>query len=399
MWSKKELENAIKAAEKPTMETVHSDGYGEGALMVRIIPGKRGKSATWIASLMRDGQQKRDAIGKYPAMQPAEALAVLRELVVESKKQARGDTSGGTVAELFVGYLDNLQTRDARSLLEVRRLLLTGSNAAVNALGSHKQASEVTPGDVALFLQNINDDGKRRSAAAMRTALNAAFNWAIGSRFDYRDKNGRDWGITENPVAVVKKDNNSSQARTRNLTASEILKVYSYSGKQAPGLDVLRLVILTGQRVLETLRIAAEDIDWEERIWNMPAEKTKGGFKAHAVPLCDRAVELLARLNHNAAGMGYLFPAARGDGHLSTDSVQKAARMIDTVEPFQPRDLRRTWKSRAGDAGIERDIRDRLQQHLITDTGTKFYDHYDYLPEKREAVRKWGEWLEKNVFL
>ena len=135
----------------------------------------------------------------------------------------------------------------------------------------------------------------------------------------------------------------------------------------------------------------------------MPAEKTKGGFKAHDVPLCDRAVELLRGLCDRRGGEGYLFPARRitkdGLPHLSTDSVQKVARSITSVAPFQPRDLRRTWKSRAGDAGIDRDIRDRLQQHLITDTGTKFYDHYDYLAEKREAVRKWGLWLDEKVFI
>lgn len=401
MLSKKEIENEVKAADKPRMLTVHTDGYGEGALMLRIIPGKRSKSTTWIGSLMREGRQKRETIGKYPALSPAEALAALRDLVVDSKKDTSGAAAGGSVQMLFSSYIANLESRDARSVPEVRRLLLTGGTAAAEALGRDREANEITPGDVSLFLMGINDEGKRRSAAAMRTALNAAFNWAINSKYDYRDSNARDWGIEKNPVSVVKKDNNSSQARDRNLTPAEMLSVYC-STTTDPGINVLRLVMLTGQRVLETLRIEVADVDLEAKVWNMPAAKTKGGFKDHAVPLCDRAVDLLTTLVA-AVGSGYLFPAKRikegGLPHLSTDSVQRTARKIDRVEPFQPRDLRRTWKSRAGDAGIERDIRDRLQQHLITDTGTKFYDHYDYMAEKREAVRKWGEWLESNVFI
>jgi len=406
MLSKKEIENEVKAADKPRMLTVHTDGYGEGALMLRIIPGKRRKSTTWIGSLMREGKQKRETVGKYPELSPAEALAALRELVVDSKKDTSGAAAGGSVALLFSSYIANLESRDARSVPEVRRLLLTGGTAAAEALGRDREASEITPGDVSLFLMGINDEGKRRSAAAMRTALNAAFNWAINSKYDYRDSNGRDWGIEKNPVSVVKKDNNSSQARDRNLTPDEMLKVYCTVDNPVasdPGLNVLRLVMLTGQRVLETLRIEVADIDFEEKVWNMPAAKTKGGFKDHAVPLCDRAVELLQGLADNVGGAGYLFPAKRikegGLPHLSTDSVQRSAKSITRVDPFQPRDLRRTWKSRAGDAGIERDIRDRLQQHLITDTGSKFYDHYDYMQEKREAVRKWGEWLESKVFI
>lgn len=402
MLSKKELENEIKATEKARVLTVHTDGYGEGALMMRIIPGKRRKSTRWIASLMRGGKQERETIGLYPDLSPAEALAALRELVVESKKASSGAAAGGSVMLLFTSYLKNLESRDARSVPEVRRLLVTGGNAAAEALGPDREASEVTPGDVALFLQSINDEGKRRSADAMRTAISAAFNWAINSKYDYRDPNARDWGLEKNPVSVVKKDRGATVARNRNLTAAEMLRVYCHVTDEA-GIDVLRLVMLTGQRVLETLRIECKDIDFEERIWRMPAEKTKGGFKAHDVPLCDRAVELLRGLCDRRGGEGYLFPARRitkdGLPHLSTDSVQKVARSITSVAPFQPRDLRRTWKSRAGDAGIDRDIRDRLQQHLITDTGTKFYDHYDYLAEKREAVRKWGLWLDEKVFI
>lgn len=401
MLSKKEIENEVKAADKPRMLTVHTDGYGEGALMLRILPGKRKKSTTWIGSLMRDGQQKRETIGKYPDLSPAEALAALRDLVVDSKKDSSGAAAGGSVSLLFSSYIANLESRDARSVPEVRRLLLTGGNAAATALGPDREAHEITPGDVSLFLMGINDEGKRRSAAAMRTVLNAAFNWAINSKYDYRDSNARDWGIEKNPVSVVKKDNNSSNARDRNLSPAEMCRVYCTVTRD-PGIDVLRLVMLTGQRVLETLRIEVADVDLEAKVWNMPAAKTKGGFKDHAVPLCDRAVDLLTTLVA-AVGSGYLFPAKRikdgGLPHLSTDSVQRAARKVTNVEPFQPRDLRRTWKSRAGDAGIERDIRDRLQQHLITDTGTKFYDHYDYMAEKREAVRKWGEWLDQNVFI
>lgn len=408
MLSKKEIENEIKATDKARVLTVNTDGYGEGALMMRIIPGKRAKSTRWIASYMREGRQVRETLGLYPAMSPAEALAALRALVVESKKAPEEAGRGGSVMALFMGYLANLESRDARSVPEVRRLLVTGGNAAAEALGPDREASEVTPGDVSLFLMGINDEGKRRSAATMRTAMNAAFNWAINSKYDYRDPNARDWGVEKNPVAPVKKDNNSSKARDRNLSVAELKNVWQYQSSD-PAISVLRLVILTGQRVLETLRIECSDIDFEEKVWNMPAAKTKGGFKDHAVPLCDQAVDLLLRLYHRVSGEGYLFPPKRRGAsltpeqeekalpHLSTDSVQRITRKIPGVEPFQPRDLRRTWKSRAGDAGIDREIRDRLQQHILTDTGTKFYDHYDYLNEKREAVRKWGVWLAENV--
>ena len=70
---------------------------------------------------------------------------------------------------------------------------------------------------------------------------------------------------------------------------------------------------------------------------------------------------------------------------------------MDGIKPFQPRDLRRTWKSRAGDAGIDRFTRDLIQQHAQTDTGSKHYDRYDYLPQMREAMNKWEIWLRNAI--
>lgn len=45
-------------------------------------------------------------------------------------------------------------------------------------------------------------------------------------------------------------------------------------------------------------------------------------------------------------------------------------------------------------AGIDRFIRDVIQQHTNQDTGSKSYDRADYLPQMREAMYKWEKWLD-----
>lgn len=77
------------------------------------------------------------------------------------------------------------------------------------------------------------------------------------------------------------------------------------------------------------------------------------------------------------------------DRWLARDDVALAA--------FQTRDLRRTWKSRTGEIGISRDMRDMIQQHDKGDTGSVHYDRADYLPQMREAMAKWEAWLSANV--
>jgi hypothetical protein len=58
------------------------------------------------------------------------------------------------------------------------------------------------------------------------------------------------------------------------------------------------------------------------------------------------------------------------------------------------RDLRRTWKTLAGKAGVSKEIRDRLQNHTLQDVSSKSYDRWNYMPEKRAGMEKWGVFVE-----
>jgi len=49
------------------------------------------------------------------------------------------------------------------------------------------------------------------------------------------------------------------------------------------------------------------------------------------------------------------------------------------------RDLRRTWKTLAGKAGVSKEIRDRIQNHALQDVSSKAYDRWEL--HAREARR------------
>jgi integrase len=57
------------------------------------------------------------------------------------------------------------------------------------------------------------------------------------------------------------------------------------------------------------------------------------------------------------------------------------------------RDLRRTWKTLAGQAGVSKEIRDRIQNHALQDVSSKNYDRWNYMREKRAGMAKWGKFV------
>jgi integrase len=64
---------------------------------------------------------------------------------------------------------------------------------------------------------------------------------------------------------------------------------------------------------------------------------------------------------------------------------------------FTPKDLRRTFKTLAGAAGISKEMRDRLQNHAEAGVSARHYDRYDYLPERRAAMERWADYLDRVI--
>ena len=102
----------------------------------------------------------------------------------------------------------------------------------------------------------------------------------------------------------------------------------------------------------------------------------------------------------------WLFPARRRNGipqytttlaHEITKWTAKPEESPFTDNPFTPRGLQRTWKTRSGEVGISKDIRDRIQNHALQNVSSEHYDRYDYLKEKREAMESWEKALLKIV--
>ena len=227
--------------------------------------------------------------------------------------------------------------------------------------------------------------------------MSAAFGWGMKSANDYTTEDAFDWGIEVNPVAAIPKDTRANRVRDRNLSPDELAAVWA-SLPGGPAGEVIRLMILCGQRVQETIRADGCEIDLKRALWMMPAHKTKQRKHPHTIPLPPQAVEIFRTLK-DLHGDGPLFPARTGSKRerMGMLAVSHAVASLTCCRDFQARDLRRTWKSRAHDAGVDRFTRDLIQQHAKNDTGSKNYDRADYLPQMREAMDKWSRWLSENV--
>jgi integrase len=398
-----DIEKAIASGKPEVTLNDGANGRGTGSLLLVVRKSQKtaAVSARWFGCWSADGRTRKVALGAYPTVN-LKAARKEYEAKVRDVLQAGGDPraaaepkAGATLGNLLQAYIDHLRDLGKSSAPEIERAVLTGKRSAAVMLGRDRDVASITSSDISMMLGKIFDRGKRSMADHMRAYLSAAFAWAVKSKHSYTTKSRVDWGLSTNPVAVIPPDMGARRERTRNLSPDELRQLWHALDAGAFYYETeaaIRLMICCGQRVLETIRMERGEVDLRRMTWTMPKHKTKMKKRDHVVPLPPQAVRALRKLMSINKGE-QLFSLHPNSIHRPLRDWCKA----NNVEPFTPRDLRRTWKSRAGDgAGIDKFTRDLIQQHAKSDVSGKHYDHADYLPVMRKAMAAWARWMRRT---
>ena len=129
------------------------------------------------------------------------------------------------------------------------------------------------------------------------------------------------------------------------------------------------------------------EIDLDKRTWTLAKERSKNK-RVLVLPLTDTLYELL-KVRHDPEAT-YVFPALRaqflGPGHLSRAlrfACQRLARI--GIAPFTPHDLRRSAETNMDEAGVGREYRDRVLNHINQSVGED-YNKSRQIKHKLEAL-------------
>ncbi|HEY1035522.1 MAG TPA: site-specific integrase [Pseudoxanthomonas sp.] len=386
-------DTAIRAAIRAGNLRTLSDGgsRGQGRLVLVVRPMGAHVAAEWYAQSWRRGRRAMAKIGNYPDLSLADArLKFAREYA--GQNVARPKRKDGTLGDLFDGYVASLRARGAVSADDVKAKL----DDAAEILGADTPASAITAADVVEYLRPIYERGARSMADHVRGYIRSAYGWGIASERDYRVSTSARFHLSANPAEGIPTE--PKVAGTRWLDKDEFVKVWRWLDD--PGtpitphyLTAIQLLMATGQRVIEITSLRAGQYEPDERLLTWAT--TKNG-RPHALPLSNVAVRLLESLKPNEHGL--YFPSAQDPTKPVSNEVlyccfyRMRARL--PVKGFNVRDLRRTWKTLAGEAGLSKEVRDLLQNHGRWDVSTKHYDRWDRMPEKREAIALWSAWLD-----
>jgi len=121
----------------------------------------------------------------------------------------------------------------------------------------------------------------------LRSSLSTFFAWLI-----------REGLLDANPVQGTGKA--SERRRDRVLLESELVAIWRALSEGDAG-DIVRLLILNGQRRDEIARLRWSEVDFDRAMIALPPERTKNGLR-HELPLAPPALDILRRRWANASG-------------------------------------------------------------------------------------------------
>jgi len=384
------------------VESIVREKSGDVHLFGKPFPGYSGSMglrvskkgiATWLIIYRFEGKQRKYSFGKYPAVGLASAIQEAATLLknidagVDPNAVKKTYEEAETFSELWNQYLkspsfkakvDTTKKEDQRKY----NVLLA------EPLGSMKLV-DIRKKHLSAVLSPLAETSPVASNR-LYSLLSVLFKLALNKDL-----------IEQHPMYGMDKPS-KEKSRNRYLKDGEIKLLWSELDKCKHNVrDIFKMILLTCQRPGEVMGMKWSEIDMDEGLWTLPAERTKTKLEDHLVPLSPQVIEILRnRLDGNdltkktqwMLDSEFVFPTRHNGKRGHTADVHSPRRKLIKdldMQQWGSHDLRRTGRTVLSAIGILPHIAERILNHSLGKM-EKTYNMHDHLSEKRLALDKLG---------
>lgn len=371
--------------------------YGDGGGLWLQISKLGGKS--WVFRFTFHGKAREMGLGPFHTISLGDARAKAlecRKLVLEgndpiekrntqrlqSRLQAE---STKTFAECAIAYIDAHKNgwKDEKNSKQWTSSL---ENYAFPIIG--KLSVDTIDTNLVLSVLEPIWKEKTETASRVRARIESVLDWAKVK--DYRTgENPARWkGYLDNLLPARNK-----VQKVQHLAALPYAEVSSFMVKlrsrEGISARALEFAILTVARGGEVRGATWDEIDFETRVWKIPASRMKAG-KEHRVPLSDSAIELLNKLPR-IVGSKYIFPSIR-NGKLSDMALTSVLKRMD-INDLTQHGFRSTFRDWAGETtSYPREVIEHALAHQLKDKAEAAYQRGDLLVKRADLMADWSKY-------
>lgn len=229
---------------------------------------------------------------------------------------------------------------------------------------------------------------KHETATRVLQRVRMVMTWAAAKK--YRPAVPAEmWDSVRASLPKVDRGTEHHRACPYTLAGSLLLRIQSSESTAMVKL-AFTFTVLTAARSGETRGARWEEIDLQNRVWTIPAERMKAG-RIHRVPLSDPAVAVLQRAKEEAPDTDLVFPAPRGSAYSDMVFTQLLRRMAADCTMHGFRSTFRDWSAET--TQHQRAVCEAALAHAVEDKTEAAYLRGDLFVKRRALMADWAAYL------
>ncbi len=211
--------------------------------------------------------------------------------------------------------------------------------------------------------------------------------------------------LTANPASAfdISDAGGQEQSRERWLSRDELVQLFQVmpltKGFSRQNELTMKLILALCCRKMELCGARWSEIDLDEGVWHLPAERVKNGDGID-IPLVAPVVGWFKELQIMSGNSEWVLPARKMQHrmipHIQESTLPVALAKIRSNMPDVPNftihDFRRTARSHLAALGVDPVIAERCLNHKIKGV-EGIYNRYQYFEERKQALTVWAELL------
>jgi len=239
-------------------------------------------------------------------------------------------------------------------------------------------------------LQKVEKRGALETVKRLTQRINEVMNFAINTGI-----------ITHNPAHSINKA--FKKPKKEHLPTIEpnqlpyFMKCLSIASIKFQTRCLIEWQLHTITRPSEAAGTKGCEIDFENKLWTIPAERMKKN-RVHYIPLTDQSLKILEILKPMSAHREFVFPSVKNPRKpMNSSTANVAIKRMGFKDKLVAHGLRSLASTTLNEQGFDSDVIESSLAHIDHNETRKAYNRAHYLERRRDVMNWWSRHIEKSA--
>ena len=250
------------------------------------------------------------------------------------------------------------------------------------------QISAISAPQVINLLRPLETKGSLETVKRLSQRLNEIMTYGVNSGL-----------IHANPLSgirsVFKKPKKKNMAALAPDELKELMVAIANASIKRTTRCLIEWQLNTMTRPAEAATTRWADIDFEKKIWTIPAERMKKR-RIHIIPLTEQALGLLEAIKPWSGNREYVFPADRDPRtHCNSQTANMALKRMGFEGRLVSHGMRSMASTILNEQGWDSELIEVALAHVDKDEVRAAYNRADYIERRRPMMAWWSEHIQQ----